>query len=68
MDILLKDKHGIIISCNFSNIEKLEKLVKETCSLDFIQGYKIGRGITEDKDYKTDANKFWKVVQERTES
>lgn len=26
----------------------------------------IGRGITEDKDYKTAANKFWKVVQERT--
>lgn len=42
MDTLLKNKYGIIISCDFSNIEKLEKLIKETCSLDFIQGYKIG--------------------------
>jgi len=46
MDTLLKNKHGIIISCDFSNIEKLEKLVKETCSLDFIQGYKIGMLLT----------------------
>ena len=42
MKIFSKDKHGIIISCDFSNIEKLDKLIKETCSLNFIQGYKIG--------------------------
>lgn len=46
MDNLLKNKHGIIISCDFSNIEKLKKLVKETCSLDFILGYKIGMLLT----------------------
>ncbi|MHB1376920.1 MAG: hypothetical protein ACYCXB_05780 [Candidatus Humimicrobiaceae bacterium] len=46
MDNLLKNKHGIIISCDFSNIKKLEKLVKETCPLDFILGYKIGMLIT----------------------
>ncbi|MHB8279325.1 MAG: orotidine 5'-phosphate decarboxylase / HUMPS family protein [Candidatus Humimicrobiaceae bacterium] len=53
MDILLKDKHGIIISCDFSNIEKLEKLVKETCSLDFIQGYKIGMALAVKNSMRT---------------
>jgi len=42
MKIFSKDKHGIIISCDFGSIEKLEKIIKETCSLDFMQGYKIG--------------------------
>jgi len=40
-----KDKHGIIISCDFGNLEKLEQIVEATCSLDFIEGYKIGMTI-----------------------
>jgi len=43
MGNLLQTKHGIIISCDFSSIEKL---VKETCLLDFILRYKIGMLIT----------------------
>jgi len=42
MKIFSKDKHGIIVSCDFSSIEKLERIIKETCPLNFIQGYKIG--------------------------
>ncbi|MHB1376798.1 MAG: beta/alpha barrel domain-containing protein [Candidatus Humimicrobiaceae bacterium] len=53
MDNLLKNKHGIIISCDFSNIKKLEKLVKETCPLDFILGYKIGMLLTVKNSIRT---------------
>jgi len=45
MKIFSKDKHGIIISCDFGSIEKLEKVIKETCPLDFVQGYKIGMAL-----------------------
>jgi orotidine-5'-phosphate decarboxylase len=64
MDTLLKSKHGIIISCDFSNIEKLEKLVKETCSLDFIQGYKIGMILV----LKNGIKKVTSIIKKHTDS
>ncbi|MEW6660116.1 MAG: orotidine 5'-phosphate decarboxylase / HUMPS family protein [Thermodesulfobacteriota bacterium] len=41
MDIL-HGKYGIIPACDLTGLKELVKLVKETCSLDFIQAYKIG--------------------------
>ena len=35
-------KHGIIPACDVSDLDALISLVKQTCSLKFIQGYKLG--------------------------
>jgi orotidine-5'-phosphate decarboxylase len=38
----LHNKYGIIPACDVTDLEELINLVKETCSLEFIQAYKIG--------------------------
>lgn len=35
-------EHGIILACDLKNLDCLTTLVKETCNLNFMQGYKIG--------------------------
>ena len=40
--MIFKTKYGIIPACDVRNLDELELLVKSTCSLNFIVGYKIG--------------------------
>ncbi len=37
-----RNKYGIIPACDVTSLKELVNLVKETCSLEFIQAYKIG--------------------------
>lgn len=39
---LFKLNHGIVISCNFREFQKLEEMVKSTSNLSFVAGYKVG--------------------------
>lgn len=39
---LFHNKYGIIPACDVADLKSLVTLIKETCSLKFIQGYKIG--------------------------
>jgi orotidine-5'-phosphate decarboxylase len=39
---IFKKNHGIVLACDVYEINDFRDLVKETCSLDFIVGYKIG--------------------------
>ena len=39
---IIKQKKSIIVACDVENIEKLNDLVRETCSVKGIGGYKIG--------------------------
>jgi orotidine-5'-phosphate decarboxylase len=39
---LFRYKHGIVVACDVKNLDKLEKLIKMTCGVDGIVGYKIG--------------------------
>lgn len=43
---LFKLKYGIIPACDITDLDRLSFLVRETCLLDFIQGYKLGIEIT----------------------
>jgi orotidine-5'-phosphate decarboxylase len=42
MNNIFRLKYGIIVACDMQNIKDLERTVKATCNLSFIQGYKIG--------------------------
>tara|TARA_Y100000310_G_scaffold281722_1_gene302416 strand:+ start:48119 stop:48820 length:702 start_codon:yes stop_codon:yes gene_type:complete len=42
MNQIIKLKKSIIPSCDVSDLSKLKNLVKETCSVDGVGGYKIG--------------------------
>lgn len=39
---LFRNRHGIIPACDVTDRKALSKLIKETTSLEFIQGYKLG--------------------------
>lgn len=39
---MFSKRHGIIPACDVESLESLNSLIKETCLLDFIVGYKIG--------------------------
>jgi len=40
--MIFRAKYGVIPACDVKNLAELDLLVKSTCSLDFIVGYKIG--------------------------
>lgn len=46
-------EYGIIPACDVTNIDSLINLIKETCKLRFIQGYKIGMNMTVIEGAKT---------------
>jgi orotidine-5'-phosphate decarboxylase len=42
---LFSAKHGIVPACDVNDLDSLSTLVRHTCSLKFIQGYRVGMSL-----------------------